>query len=1206
MVYVFGECALDTQRHMLRRAGQSIPVRRKAFQALTYLLLHRERVVSKQELGEQIWPEQFISDATLESTIKAVRQAIGDSGRQQRLIQTVYGHGYRFIAAVQEQADLPPPSAAEAGASSHDAGLAPVQDLQPLVRLSPIQGVTGYAKAGATPHVTADERPAPRDTSIPAGEWKQVTVLCCGLVEAQMESGPEEPERRHDQMHMLYTLARDAVQRYGGTLRPVAGEYLLAVFGAPLAQEDHAQHAVLAALELQHRVCEAPFNNGGFPADFPGLRVGLHTGPVAVSGVEESPTGPAMVGDTVTRAIVLQAQAPPGAILCGETTAHLVQAVVQVEAVGLVPGAGTSAPATYTILGRRALRRSSSPRGKRALTPFVGRRHELGTLHALLAQVWEGRGQVVGVVGEPGIGKTRLVYEFQHSIHGQPLTYLASGCFSHSTATPYGPMLALLRQHCGLRPGDSPAVATAKLHASLQAMGLVPAECATFLMQLLGLPLELDLLATLSPQALRARTVEALVRLTLHVARRQPLVLEVENLHWIDPSSEEVLRALVEQLVGVRILLLLTYRPGYRPPWIDKSYVTQVALAPLAPRQGRRVVQAVVRTTPISETMVQAILARAEGNPLFLEELAHTAMEQGNSSRMAGVPTSLQAVLAARIDRLPLEAKRLLQMAAVIGKDVPVTFLEAIAGLPEAALQRRLAQIQAAELMYETTYGVDRSLIFKHALIQEAAYHSLLKSARQGYHQQVAHVLAERFPEIVETQPELLAYHYTEGGLSRQAVGYWQRAGQRALQRSANLEAISHLTKGLEVLKTLPETPQRAQQELVLQTTLGPALMAIQGFAALGVEAAYNRARELCQQAGEIPQLFPAMWGLWLFHVTRGELQEGQALGEQLLSLAQRVQETALLLEARHALWATSFWRGKLSSAQTSAAHGIALYQPQQHRSLAFLYGGHDPGVCCRDFYALTLWLLGYPDQALQSSQEALALAHEWSHPFTLAEAWGYATWLHQFCREPQAVQSQAQRVIALSNDQGFPYWVTQGTILRGWALAQQGRGEEGIVQMRQSLETFQAIGTKSLWPYHLALTAEAYGVVGRADDGLMMLGEALAVVHTTGARYYEAELYRLKGELLLAQEGKKPTAYGTRLQLEEAEACFQQAFAVARRQQAKSLELRAAMSLCRLWQRQGKQEQGRQLLASIYHWFTEGFDTADLQEAKALLEAWL
>ncbi len=912
MIYIFGECALDMRRHTLHRAGQNIPVRRKAFQALTYLLLHRERVVSKQELCEQIWPAQFISDATLESTIKAVRQAIGDSGRQQRLIQTVYGHGYRFISPVQEQADPAPPPTDEADLSSHGVVSAFAQDSQQRVRLSPVEEVTEPAEAGLAPNAALH---SPHGTSTTAGEWKMVTVLCCGLAEALTESEPEEPEGRYRQMHMLYTLARDAVQKYGGSLQPVVGDHILAVFGAPMAQEDHAQHAALAALELQRRVREARLGAGGFPADFPGLRVGLHTGPVAVSAVGESLAGAMVVGDTVMRAIVLQAQAPPGAILCGETTAHLARAVVQAEAIGLAPGAGASSPPAYTILGRPTLRRPGSLGGGRILTPFVGRRRELRTLHALLAQAQQGRGQVVGVVGEPGLGKSRLVYEFHRGLHRQPLTYLAGGCFSHSTATPYAPMQALLRQLCGLREEDAPAAATAKLHASLQAVGLVPAEWASFLLQLLELPPEIDLLATLSPQALRARTVQAFVRLTLQEARHQPLVLEVENLHWIDASSEEVLQVLVEQLVGSRILLLLTYRPGYRPPWIEKSYVTQIALAPLAPHESRRVVQAVVCPAPMPEEVVRAILTRAEGNPLFLEELAHSAMAYGDSPRTAGVPTSLQAVLAARIDRLPAEAKRLLQMAAVIGKDVPAPFLEAVAGMPEAALERCLVQLQAAELLYETTGGADRALTFKHVLIQEAAYHSLLKSARQGYHQQIAHVLAERFPEIAETQPELLAHHCTEGGLSEQAVGYWQRAGQRALQRSANIEAISHLTKGLEVLKTLPDTPHRAQQELVLQTTLGPALMASQGFTAPGVEAAYHRARELCQQAAEIPQLFPAMWGLWVFDVTRGELQEGQALAEQLLSLAQRVQAPALLLEARHALWSTSFWRGELRAA---------------------------------------------------------------------------------------------------------------------------------------------------------------------------------------------------------------------------------------------------------------------------------------------------
>jgi predicted ATPase len=426
---------------------------------------------------------------------------------------------------------------------------------------------------------------------------------------------------------------------------------------------------------------------------------------------------------------------------------------------------------------------------------------------------------------------------------------------------------------------DPAAAITVKVGVSLQAVGLAPESWTPYLLLLLGLPVAPELRATLSPQAIRACTGEALVQLALHAAQRQPLVVEVENLHWIDPTSEEVLQALVEHLVGTRLLLLLTYRPGYRPPWIEKSYVTQLALGPLAPRESRRVVQDVVRTAPVPEPVVQAILARAEGNPLFLEELPHTAVEQGDAPRRARVPTTLQAVLAARIDRLLPEAKRLLQMAAVIGKDVAVPLLEAIAGMSEAALQRSLSQLQGAELLYATTRGGDRTLTFKHVLIQEAAYQSLLPRPRQQYHQQIVQVLVERWPETVATQPELLAQHYTEAGLSALAVDAWQRAGQRALERSAYREAISHLTKALEVLQTLPETPARTRQELDVQIALGPALINTHGQASPAVAQAYARAEVLCQQLGDVPQLFPVLGGLSLFYIARGALLKARELG---------------------------------------------------------------------------------------------------------------------------------------------------------------------------------------------------------------------------------------------------------------------------------------------------------------------------------------
>jgi predicted ATPase len=420
------------------------------------------------------------------------------------------------------------------------------------------------------------------------------------------------------------------------------------------------------------------------------------------------------------------------------------------------------------------------------------------------------------------------------------------------------------------------------------------------------------------------------------------------------------------------------------------------------------------------------------------------------------------------------------------------------------------------------------------------------------------------------------------------------------VERSAHPEAITHLSKALEVLKTLPETLTHRQQELDLQLALGPALVVTRGPASLAVEQAYTRARELCQQVGETPQLFPVLWGLWRFYSAHGEHQRAQALGEQLLSVAQRVRDAALLLEAHHALWATLFWSGEFAAARAHLEQGRALYDPQQHRSYALLYGGHDPGVCCLNHAACCLWILGYPDQALQSVREALTLAHALAHPPTLANALGFATMLHQSRREPQAAHERAEACAVLADEQGFADWLAQATIMQGWALAAQGQGTEGTAQMRQGLAAWAA-GSERQRPYLLTLQAEAYGSIGQPAEGLSLLAEALAIVDRTGARMWEAELHRLKGELLLARASPRRRAKGTRQK--QAEACFHQALDVARRQRAKSLELRAAMSLSRLWQQQGKRAEARELLAPIYSWFTEGFDTADLQEAKALLE---
>jgi len=556
------------------------------------------------------------------------------------------------------------------------------------------------------------------------------------------------------------------------------------------------------------------------------------------------------------------------------------------------------------------------------------------------------------------------------------------------------------------------------------------------------------------------------------------------------------------------------------------------------------------------------------------------------------IPVTLHDSLIARLDRLNT-AKTVAQLGAAIGRQFSYELLRAIWPMDEATLQQALGQLVETELLYQRGLPSQATYVFKHVLIQEAAYQSLLKSMRQQYHQQIARILAERFPETVETQPELLAHHYTEGGLAAQAVSYWQRAGQRAIERSANVEAISHLTKGLEVLKTLPDTTHRTRQELDVQTTLGPVLVAIKGAGAPEVERTYARARELCQQLGEPPQLFPVLYGLWLFYLVRAQLQTAQELREQLLSLAQRTQEVALVLEAHRALGTSLFYLGELDLARTHLERALALYDPREHHSLAFR-SGQDPGVVCRGFVAWALGMLGYPDQALQRNRETFALPQELSHSFSLAYALDFAARIHQLRREEQLTQEQAQALMALSREHGFTQRLATGTIMWGWALTAQGQGEEGIAQIRQGLAAFQATGAELAQPYYLALLGEAYAELGQAAEGLKVLAKALATIHTTGEQFCEAELHRLKGKLLLACSAEHHA---------EAEACFQQALDVARRQRARSWELRAAMSLSRLWQQQGNRDEARELLAPIYGWFTEGFDTADLQEARALLE---
>jgi predicted ATPase len=718
-------------------------------------------------------------------------------------------------------------------------------------------------------------------------------------------------------------------------------------------------------------------------------------------------------------------------------------------------------------------------------------------------------------------------------------------------------------------------------------------------------------------QQQRQRTQATLDAWLMEEAERQPLLAVWEDLHWMDPSTLEVLGLLIDHTATGRMLTVLTARPEFQPPWEPRGSLTVLTLRRLELVHVEAIVQGVTRGKALPAAILAQIVEKTDGVPLFVEELTKAIVESGmvravngyyELTALAGtieIPLTLQDSLMARLDRLGA-AKRVAQVGAVIGREFSPELLEAVTPHDRGTVQRLVDQLVAAELLFPHE-SPQATYVFKHALIRDAAYQSLLRRTRQQYHQRIAQVLSERFPETVETQPEVLAHHFTEAGLSAQALSYWQRAGERATQRSAHMEAVNHLTKGLEILRTLPHTPEHTQQELMLQVALGAPLMATKGWAAPEVEQVCGRARELCQQAGESVQLFPVLWGLWNFYIVRAQVQTAQELGEQFLRLAQNTPDPAFLLQAHFIVGDTFFWCGEFPPARAHLEQDIALDNPQRRCSHAALYG-LDPGIACLSHAAWTLWVLGYPEQALKRAYQALTVAKELSHPLSVAWALWCAGVLHRYRQERQAAQEQAEALITLATEQEFPHWVVLGTLLRGWAVTEQGQREEEIEPMRQSIATWRAMGAELDRPHCLALLAEAWGTTGQPEEGLAVLDEALAAVHRTGEHYCEANLYRLVEELSLQLLSPQSTASDPRPRLPnpqaEAEACFHQAIAIARRQSAKSFELRASMSLARLWQQEGKRAEAYELLAPIYGWFTEGFDTADLQEAKALLVA--
>jgi TOMM system kinase/cyclase fusion protein len=1197
MLYVFGDYCLDLLRYELHQSEAPIPLSPKVFQVLAYLVTHRDRVVLKQELLDHLWPGQYVGDAALHSYIMAVRQAIGDDGQAQRLLRTVRGRGYRFVAPVEEHPEVAPETT----------GPAP-----PVALPLPTEGPPGASAAlpPATPAgpLRHDVVP-PIALSPPEAERRHLTVLFCDLVDSTRLAEHLDPEDLREVVCAYHQTCAAVIQRFDGYIAQYLGDGVLVYFGYPVAHEDDAQRAVRTGLGILHAIEPLNTRLPLPPGTRVAVRLGIHTGVVVVGDVGAGARQePLALGVPPTIAARLQALAAPNTLVISAATWQLLGGFFICQSLGTPRLQGVTQPlAVYQVLAETTARGRLDAAGTTGLTPLVGREQEIGLLLERWAQVKDGFGQVVLLSGEAGIGKSRLVQVLEEHVATEPQAWLTpcqcSPYFQHTALYPWIDLLERVVLRCAR--DESPPQRLRKLEEHLGQYGLPLAEAVPLFAALLSLPLAAPYAPlTTSPEQQKQQILHALLTILLRIATQQPVLFVMEDLHWVDPTTLELLSLLVDQGPTARILALFTCRPDFVPPWTGRSHLTQLMLQRLPRSHAAELTDRVARGKALPPEVVEQIVARTDGVPLFVEELTKMVLESGLLQEREGryeltgplpplaIPATLHDSLMARLDRLAA-VKGLAQLGATLGREFSYALLRAVAPWDEATVQQGLHQLVAAEFLYQRGLLPQATYLFKHVLIQDAAYQSLLKSMRQQYHRQIAQVLEIQFPETAETQPELLAHHYTAAGLSQQAIPYWQRAGQRALERSANMEALSHLTKGLDLLTTLPDTAERAQHELGLQTTLGSALMAIKGQGAPEVGQAYARARELCRQMGETPQLFPVLFGLWRFYLVRAEYQTARELAEQCFRLAQRVQAPALRLAAHFALGVSVLWLGEIARARAHLEHSIALYDPQEHRALAFR-AGLDLAVWGLSHLAQALWLLGYPDQALRQNHAALTLAQELSHPPSLAAVLFYIATIHGYRQEAHATQEQAEAAMALASDQGFPQWLTGGMILRGWALAMQGRGEEGVAQLRQALAAWRAMGAGLAVSHWLVLLAEAYRQAGQAEEGLRLLDEALAHVDHTGERHYAAEVHWLKGELLLRQAIPDEA---------QAEISLHQALAVAHHQQAKSWELRAAMSLARLWQSQGKRQEAYDLLAPVYNWFTEGFDTTDLQEAKALLD---
>jgi class 3 adenylate cyclase/tetratricopeptide (TPR) repeat protein len=1030
-------------------------------------------------------------------------------------------------------------------------------------------------------------------------ERRQVTVMFSDLVGSTALSARMDPEDLREIISAYQKCVAETVGRFGGFVAKYMGDGVLVYFGYPQAHEDDAERAVRAGLELVTAV-------GALKPHAPlQTRVGIATGLVVVGDLIGSGASQeqAIVGETPNLAARLQSIAQPNKVIIADSTRRLLGNLFELEDLGANELKGVAG----TVRAWAALRTSSVDSRFEALhasgaTELVGRDEELELLLRRWARAKTGEGQVVLLSGEPGIGKSRLTAALLERLAPEPHTRLRYFCSPQHADSAFYPIIGQMERAAGFAHDDN---TQAKLHKvdALLAKSLTPPEDAALLADMLSLPNEGRYpTLELQPQQRRQKTLEALAMQLGALAQAKPVLMIFEDVHWIDPTSLEAVGRTVDRLRTLGVLLIVTYRPEFEPPWIGRPYVTTLSLNRFGEREISAMIDRVKGNKALPESIRQDIIERTDGVPLFVEEMTKAVLEaesEGEAQRTAAavlspalaVPASLHASLMARLDRLG-PAKEVAQIGSAIGREFSHGLLASVVSKPETELGLALDRLIGAGLLFRQGVPPHATYLLKHALVRDAAYGTLLRERRRELHARIAETL-ERYPDDAAARPEIIAHHLAEASLGDRAITYLRKAAGAAIKRWANAEAAEHLTRSLKLATQFPETAARDKVELDLLLELGPILMTVRGVASQEVQEVYRRAHSLCRDETEPAQLFAAKWGLWNTEHHHSRFEAAHHWATQLLDVAQVSGEPSLLLQAHHSAWTSLFVAGENQKALSHAQKGIEIYDLDAHRDHATRYGGHDPGVCANMMGGMAAWFSGLPAYAAELSAAAIELGRMLGEPFSWAMALSFGATVAALRREPAVViaRSAALQGLLARHQLALGHFGSTAKVLTGWAIATEGKHDEGRLTAEAGVAELRGSGYARR-SFQLSIMAAVYRLVGDASAALKTLDEALQISQTQGEARWHSQILYERGLALVSADDD-----------ERAEHAFTESLKVSRQQKILLPELRAAIGLSKLWRDQARRREAHELLAPIYGSFTEGFDTLDLKEAKALLD---